>query len=358
MSRDLIRWLHLSDFHVGKDDYGQRRLFKYILENVKAKVQAGEGPHLVFITGDIAHSGLGDQYKLFGDEFLQPLREAIGHECASRTYIIPGNHDVDRMKNKAVETHGVLDRFERFLDPTEEGWSYRKDIFERFEAFAKWDGAGSTDHWLFSPAGAFWRTPEANGHRIGILGVNTAWFACNDQDRHQLSAGKGIVESGLERLEECDIRIVLGHHPINWFRDEEVEPVRSLFGKHNVLYLHGHLHKTEARPEGGVGGPFQPIQSGAAFDAREDDLWVNRFLWCALDLYDSHLLAEPLKWSRDRQTWVVDSDAFLPKLKVPEKDLWALPLPGTDRVRSSIGKEKGRIWNVPHSRNLNFTGRE
>jgi hypothetical protein len=35
-----IRWLHVSDFHFGKDDYGQRKLSKYLLENVKKNVLA------------------------------------------------------------------------------------------------------------------------------------------------------------------------------------------------------------------------------------------------------------------------------------------------------------------------------
>ena len=30
-----IRWLHISDFHTGKDEYGQRRLFKYILTYIE-----------------------------------------------------------------------------------------------------------------------------------------------------------------------------------------------------------------------------------------------------------------------------------------------------------------------------------
>jgi hypothetical protein len=29
-----IRWLHLSDFHVGKDDWAQLRLFEKIIEHV------------------------------------------------------------------------------------------------------------------------------------------------------------------------------------------------------------------------------------------------------------------------------------------------------------------------------------
>ena len=48
-----IRWLHLSDFHVGKDDYAQKRLFEKILEHIAER----EAPDLVSVTGDIANNG-------------------------------------------------------------------------------------------------------------------------------------------------------------------------------------------------------------------------------------------------------------------------------------------------------------
>ncbi len=41
MADDLInRWLHLSDFHVGKDKYAQRRIFERIHEHVRERVEA------------------------------------------------------------------------------------------------------------------------------------------------------------------------------------------------------------------------------------------------------------------------------------------------------------------------------
>ncbi|MBI4965596.1 MAG: tetratricopeptide repeat protein [Desulfomonile tiedjei] len=357
MSSNLIRWLHLSDFHVGKDDYGQRRLFKYILENVQAKVEAGEAPHLVFITGDIADKGLPDQYRLFEEEFLQPLRESLPADCASRIFIVPGNHDVDRTKAEAVATHGTLSRVPRFLDPTQEGLSKRKVIFERFEAFANWHRGKLDDHWLFGPEGAFWATHERAGCRIGILGLNTAWLSFNDNDRHQLSAGKSIIEDGLEKIKECHMRIVLGHHPIDWFLDDEVESVRALFGRQGVLYLHGHLHKNQSRPDSGAENPFRIIQSGAAFQEREKERWVNRFLWCGLDLEHGRIVAEPLKWSKDCQEWAIDSDAFPEKLRVAGQDLWGIPLPGQEGPRATTAESHPRIWNIPHAYNRNFTGR-
>ena len=54
-----IRWLHLSDFHTGKDEHGQRLVFKYILRAVQDKLAAGFVPDFVFLTGAIKAVVLG-----------------------------------------------------------------------------------------------------------------------------------------------------------------------------------------------------------------------------------------------------------------------------------------------------------
>lgn len=46
---DKIRWLHLSDFHVGKDDYTQRKMFEYIIQEIETKKDKDFLPDFVFI---------------------------------------------------------------------------------------------------------------------------------------------------------------------------------------------------------------------------------------------------------------------------------------------------------------------
>jgi hypothetical protein len=52
-----VRWLHLSDFHVGMDDYGQRKLFSNICDHIERKAKKGYIPDFVFLTGDLANKG-------------------------------------------------------------------------------------------------------------------------------------------------------------------------------------------------------------------------------------------------------------------------------------------------------------
>ena len=327
MTPKTIRWLHLSDFHFGKDGYGQRQLFKYILDHVRERVSNDDVPDLVFITGDIANKGQDKEYEEFYENFFMPLRECLTSDSQERIFVIPGNHDVDRNQARALQTNNILKRVPEFLDPTERGQFERQIISSRFKAFVNNDLTHMEDHWLNSSKGTFHKILELKGIKVGILGVNTAWFSFSDNDRHNLSTGKSLLEDGLFSIKDCDIKIVLGHHPIDWFLDSEVEPIRSLLGRFTALYLHGHLHKIKAHYEEGGGFPFLTLQSGASFQARENEDWVNRFLWCELDLTTRELSIEPLQWSNDHQSWVTDGTAFPNRYQQGNK--WVLPLPSS-----------------------------
>jgi 3',5'-cyclic AMP phosphodiesterase CpdA len=83
---DPIRWLHLSDFHVGKDDWAQRRLFEKIIEHVADQKGKGFIPDVVFITGDIANAGQKSQYTEFHRGFFAPLQDALGARTDPERY--------------------------------------------------------------------------------------------------------------------------------------------------------------------------------------------------------------------------------------------------------------------------------
>jgi DNA repair exonuclease SbcCD nuclease subunit len=119
MKGTIFRWLHLSDFHVGTDDYGQRSLFHYIINDITQKIQSGNGPDAIFLTGDIGNAGAQSEYQYFLDEFFWPLQDLLPPTaCSDRIFLIPGNHDVDRLQARAVRTHGLLSHMPTFLDPT------------------------------------------------------------------------------------------------------------------------------------------------------------------------------------------------------------------------------------------------
>lgn len=319
---NTIKWLHLSDFHVGLDDYGQTQIFKYILDHIEEKQSKQGNIDFVFITGDIAQSGLEKEYDKFAEEFITPLKKIITKEC--KIFLVAGNHDVDRKRFRTFspeEAISILD----FFDPTSKGLENRQDILMRFSAYREFQQLyfDEQDDWLNSENGYFVYKNTLKGVNMGVLALNTAWLSKGEKDEGSLTAGKAIVETGLKEIQNCDVKLVLGHHPINWFYNKD--PIRTLFSKNQAVYLHGHLHKGSNRYEESAGYQFLAIQSGAAFQGRENDIWINGLLWGELDFDSGIINLEPRQWHKNNQEWVIDGTAF-PDI-FHKGGIWELPLP-------------------------------
>ncbi len=338
--RNTLRWLHLSDFHTGKDQFGQSMTYGDILKHIEAVIKKGFVPDLIFLTGDIANEGKAPEYKKFMETFLRPLQAilwtTLNEDYKQRIFLIPGNHDVTRDQLQAVKFYELLQEHPTLFDVSKEGEKQRKQyLYPRFRAYNNAAMHGSTaisEKWLELSKGyytaVFDKTLNPH-HTIGVLGLNTAWLSYGKSDQHQMTPGKYLVRLGLEELAraKCDTYIVLGHHPIDWFRDEDISYIRSLFGQYKVIYLHGHLHRTSGRQDEGGGHPFLTIQSGAAFQARDDVRWVNQLLWCELDYQRKRIEVDPRQWSPDFVQWVTNTNAFPPPNQVANRSRWFLRIP-------------------------------
>lgn len=322
MSSKGITWLHLSDFHVGQDEYGQKQLFKEIISHVKNQKERGITPDYVFITGDLANKGLKSEYELFNESFLLPLQKEIGNAIEERTFTIPGNHDVNRAVTPGFSQEKFLNTQNQYFDPTEVGKELRKQVYHRFDAFRENDLTLMLGEWIISKDGAYYFIDKQRD--LGIVGINTAWLCEGDEDLNKLSPGKSLVQDALNQIQDCRIKVVLGHHPLDWFAADHRKQIEAQFGIHNVIYLHGHLHQAWLAPQYGSGRPFLAIQSGAAFQAREHSIYRNGLLWGEIDLEEDVIRLQPRNWNENHQDWSL-SDAF-PDI-IRKGDFWEFDLP-------------------------------
>lgn len=339
-----MRWLHCSDFHIGKDRTAQERLLARIIDHVKAKVDTGFVPDFVFITGDITNRGLKNEYRDFRNGFLNPLREALGGASWSgRILAVPGNHDVDRTKNDNFDRLTPLSGSSQFFEANRLGKTKRDILSPRFKAYRQGAVADLSGDWITTPHGAFAETASINGVQVGIVGINTAWLSMDDRDQLKLTPGVELVEAALERVKDCPIRFVLGHHPLAWLHEEHARRLRALFGHHRVIYLHGHLHKAEGSQEDGAGESFLVLQSGSAFQARDGEPWRNGLLWGEIDIRAEKVKLAPYFWNPDNYDWPVETGRFPEKRRLDNTDWWAYPLP---RLQSVIANT--RQWSTPN----------
>lgn len=344
-----LRWLHLSDFHVGEKKDEKTQLFQQILDDIRAHQSAGKGPDLIFITGDIVGlapeekeslstfgemddeesaaytatltNSLQSRYETFTDGFLFPLIDCVGED---KIFMVPGDQDIHPLEGTLLKKHGLLKDDPRFLKLTSKAKELRQQYCSRFHIYVDNDILeGRQDHWLSSTSGMKVEQRTLHGMRVGVLLTNTAWLAegvkgKSDEERKrdmgQLSPGKEMIREGLRQLEHCDVRFVLGHHPVEWFIEEEGcrerSGIRDLFKEYHVLYLHGHLVKNAEDP---IDAKFfyQSMAAGASFITNNKDLWRTRVLWCELEPETrSQVTVEPLLWERDNPTAKVDRSAI------------------------------------------------
>lgn len=337
----LVRWLHLSDFHVGMDNYGQRKLFREICDHVSNRVQGGFLPDIVFLTGDIANRGRSEEYAEFFEFFLTPLSEALGDKFAGSILSIPGNHDVDRNRAPFFSREELLAARKSVFDPTEAGKLQREQFALRFTNFSENDITVAPKQWIQSSEGAYAINISVSGKNIGIVGINTAWLCKDEEDRHKLTPGIHILEDGLRKVQSTQLKIVLGHHPLDWLEDSDAGQMRTILAKNNAIYLSGHLHANEARYDQGSQGFYLAIRSGAAFQGRPDDQpkWVNGLLWAEADLDRAILALMPFHWSADHREWKITTDAF-PNQNLVDSMRWEFPLPGNISTTASIPLKK------------------
>jgi len=326
---DNFRWLHLSDFHTGKDGYGQIKLFNYIIEHIKENKEKGYIPDAVFITGDVANKGLMDEYNMFSDDFLLPLLDVQG--TLSNVYIVPGNHDLDRGKCKlaADSLYGVLNGNQNcFFDADSIGLGERKEIFGRFEAFYTGNMVDLCFPYksIFEEKGYYTDIIIKKDNKIGIVGINTAWLSNSDNDKEKLTPGKHMMEEALKDLKDCDYKLVLGHHPLSWLESEQRHQISAILANNKAMYLHGHMHKNSGEYFVALNTGFLTLQSGAAFQAREDEKYYNAIQWGELIFKNEMVRVTPKKWSVTNQKFISDSSERMPdSFKEEGTDSWLFP---------------------------------
>lgn len=325
MDNAEFTWLHLSDFHIGKDEYAQGRALDHILTEIKRVSETSRKPDLIFITGDLANKGLEREFEIFDKEFLIPLIEQLGDRYLSRVFIIPGNHDVDRSQSKSVMRHGVLAEIKNFLDPSHEGQEERQLLLKRFRTFDEYQWYLDYVRWISSAEGYHASRVVLGKCEVGILSINTSWFCGGNDEQFKLTPGVGMVEQGLGELKGCVPLFVLGHHPLEWINPTDAKRIRAMLTQAGAIYLHGHLHKSEHTASLSGALPLIALQAGCAFFARDDEKWTTRLLWGGYELDTRSLLMRPVKWDINNHEWALDADAFANSLRREGRDYWVIP---------------------------------
>lgn len=257
-----VTWLHLSDLHfrVTEDNFQSELIYDRLLEDLK---HIEEHIDLVFVTGDIAYSGRVEEYERASDffnkvlEILNLRREAI--------FFVPGNHDVQR-SNTANYVSKMLDGINSEKEVAEIlGSKELREIFlKRLNNY--YDFVKSNAFPIEKSELSYTKNINVNGIEIAVVGLNSAWGSTSNLEKGNIILGERQVIEAFSKIHNPQVTITLLHHPIYYFRDEDVESVETVINNRSDFVLHGHIHRRKVITQKMPDSMVHYLVAGASYE--------------------------------------------------------------------------------------------
>lgn len=253
-----ITWLHISDLHAGSKNFNwdAKDVISGLIDDLKHLYNTENlRPDLIFFTGDIAFGQianekgkrLSDQY-ILAQEFLEEVMNAFTPRIPlNNVFLVPGNHDINRDKvtgsSKVYLNQAKITDIEKHINDMDYDWANFMARLKDYEEFLE---KNNYDH-LLQDRGRLTYTAirEINNIKVGIAGFNSVWSCCQDGEKGRLwLAGEWMYNNLWQKIQDVDLSIMLIHHPLDWFREEEnyILLKNKVAQKFNFL-LHGHEHQ-------------------------------------------------------------------------------------------------------------------
>ena len=232
--------LHLSDIHIKSSRDSILTKAKEIAASTYGYLP-GISQILIVVSGDIAFSGQRSEYEM-AEIFLKEIRDTIANESGLPVifFVALGNHDCDFKSNNA--TRKLLLKQIAESDLTELDDSVIDACTTIQSAFFKFrDSLESSTN---VEDDKLWRTTRLtiSDKTIAIDCLNISWTS-------DLREEPGKVYFPVERYTPKtlqpvpDLRIVVMHHPLNWFGQSIYRPFRTFIRQLGDIIITGHEHQ-------------------------------------------------------------------------------------------------------------------
>ena len=228
-----IKWLHISDLHIGKenDDNIEWRMLRKDLSFL-------DFDFMVF-TGDLHNYGSGKEGFEKGIRVIKEIAVEYGLNIMKDVFIVPGNHDVDAQSGIEVTTKFASKRLSDLECSAEDVKDAKgRELSDRFseykESLRKLFGGNAEDY----SKNVFCRTW---GNKINIIHLNTALLSNESTRMEQMVDIDALEKMKLEHPEYP--AIVIGHHSFFRLPESQHDVLKVCFQRFNVrAYLYGDVH--------------------------------------------------------------------------------------------------------------------
>ncbi len=229
--------LHLSDIHISSaDDPVLARAADIAKCTFNSLPNASRV--VVVVSGDIAFSGSAQQYTL-ATKFLNEVKNGISGETQAQidVLVVPGNHDCNFEADNSVRQVVIKELIESSKLAVDDNVLSTCTVVQReYFDFEKSISGSPTE------GDALWKTYEfeVESKKISFDCLNVSWVSKKREDQGGLFFPHGRYESKADRANE--LRVLVMHHPLNWFNQGAYRPFRSFIRKAAHIILTGHEH--------------------------------------------------------------------------------------------------------------------
>lgn len=286
----MIRFLQISDIHftdkdANDDEYSQMKS-KFIEDIASCRASIGAIDY-VLICGDIAFSGLDNQYKIARD-FIKTICDKA--QCQS-VLLVPGNHDkkweVYKRLRQSMRDYLLKGKNTKLLleskvnEPMAIGILYApfkqyyklagdygciSDVALKAALFPESDQKGEVP--VFAPSDKMFWTQDLGtikGFHLYVHGSNTSLLSDQDDgESKNLKDGKHLQVVPLQAYnviaKSDEIHMLMLHHPMSEVYDKGKATEADIDSRFKVQ-LYGHVHKQSSAVAGAIkiySGALQP----------------------------------------------------------------------------------------------------
>ncbi|MFA6180235.1 MAG: metallophosphoesterase [Candidatus Methylopumilus sp.] len=272
--------LHLSDIHIKntKDPILQRG--GEIAATTYSSLPAAS--HVfILVSGDIAYSGIASEYEL-AKAFLLSVKEAIKKEvtCPISFILVPGNHDCDfstpvgarRMLVEGLDKQDSPEVDDSIIDICT---NIQRNFFDFRSSIESNEGVKDDKLWRTSRF-------EVEGKVLEFDCLNISWVSKLREEPGRLYFPIGRYSEN--QLESADVRILVVHHPLNWFSQNIYRPFRTFVRKVSNVIISGHEHQGNVGVITDADSDASAFVEGCVLQGDKKDLSDSSFNLIILDL--------------------------------------------------------------------------
>jgi predicted MPP superfamily phosphohydrolase len=298
----VVRVLHVSDLHAGAGpEADQQEIVDAMLADAQSFARVKEFD-LALFSGDLTFSGAVAEYQMASAILLNPLERRL-RLSRDRIMLVPGNHDVhwddiDDWDEDALSARLTGRERVNELLTNPDKLTRACGRLARFEQFY-------SDYFREHPPR--YHEPLVRVRRVtlddtvvGIAGLNSAWRSAKADDAGRLLLGDHQVRMALSAIENCDVRLVAVHHPLNWLDPDDARQVRTLLEGGSALVFSGHEHDANPTAEQTLRGEAIYSRAGCLYEAHQFD-YPNTYNVVDIDTRAGVIDVHVRQWSTQRR---------------------------------------------------------